>query len=313
VNPPTEALQRDVVLVVDDTPDTLSLLTYALEAAGMTVLVATDGATALERVRVVTPDVILLDAVMPGMDGFETCAALRRVDAIREVPIIFMTGLSDSDSVLRGFQSGGVDYVTKPIDPVTLIARIRSHLTKARLMASTRAALDVSGRALVAVSSDGLVRWSTTRAEGLLSDVVERQAGQGDRLKAPLLRWLLESARPGQAADAEGRGEQPVSLTFVGRLGAGELLLALEQRAAVPDNSALAARFGLTEREAEVLMWVARGKSSRDIGEILGSSPRTVDKHLERIFVKLGVESRAAATAVALRFLAANPERNDGS
>lgn len=308
MNPPTEALQRDVVLVVDDTPDTLSLLTDALEAAGMTVLVATDGATALERVQVVTPDVILLDAVMPGMDGFQTCTALRRIESIREVPIIFMTGLSDSDSVVRGFEAGGVDYVTKPIDPVALIARIRSHLSKARLVASTRAALDVSGRALLAVSADGVVRWRTARAEGFLADVVGGDEGPPERLRAELLAWLLEAARPGQSTEISGSSGQPVGVTFVGRLGAGELLLALEQRAAVTDEAALAARFGLTEREAEVLMWVARGKSSRDIGDILGASPRTVDKHLERIFVKLGVENRASATAVALRFLAGSPE-----
>ena len=96
---------RDIVLVVDDLPDTLRMLTDAIEEAGMTVLVAREGEYALSIVEHVLPDIILMDAVMPGMDGFETCRRLKENKALAHVPVIFMTGLSDTEHIVQG--SGG--------------------------------------------------------------------------------------------------------------------------------------------------------------------------------------------------------------
>ena len=121
--------RRDVVLVVDDALSTLRLLVDGLEEAGFTVLVAADGVGALLVVGRVTPDAILMDAVMPELDGFETCRRIRRRPDCAAVPIIFMTGLSETESVLRGFEAGGVDYVTKPVDADELAARIHTWLT----------------------------------------------------------------------------------------------------------------------------------------------------------------------------------------
>ena len=106
---------RDTVLVVDDTPDTLGFLTAALEQASLTVLVATDGASAIKLLAHVTPDLILMDAVMPGMDGFETCRQIKADPALSHLPVIFMTGLTDTQHVVLGLEAGGVDYVAKPI------------------------------------------------------------------------------------------------------------------------------------------------------------------------------------------------------
>lgn len=127
------AKRRDIVLVVDDSPETLSLLTDALEDAGVTVLVAVEGANALTLVEQITPDVILLDAIMPGMDGFETCRRLKALKALAHVPVIFMTGLSETEHIVKGLDAGGVDYVTKPVVPNEIIARMRVHLANARL------------------------------------------------------------------------------------------------------------------------------------------------------------------------------------
>ncbi|WP_333489964.1 response regulator [Acidocella sp. MX-AZ03] len=99
--------RRDLVLVVDDTPETLGLLTEALETAGLTALVATSGEAALETLLHVTPDLILLDAMMPGLDGFETCKALKALPALSPIPVIFMTGLSDTAHVVRGLEAAG--------------------------------------------------------------------------------------------------------------------------------------------------------------------------------------------------------------
>ena len=148
----TDPKKRDVALVVDDSPETLRLLTDALDGAGMTVMVALDGASAMRIVDQITPDIVLLDAVMPGMDGFETCRRLKRDAGLDNVPIIFMTGLAETEHIVRGLEAGGVDYVTKPIAIEEMLARIRVHLANARLTQSARAALDVSGRYLLAVN-----------------------------------------------------------------------------------------------------------------------------------------------------------------
>ena len=105
----------DVVLVVDDSPESLGMLNVALNTQGFTALVALNGVQALAIVEKVKPDVILLDAVMPEMDGFETCKKLK--EALPNTPIIFMTGLTEIDDVVKGFDAGGIDYVTKPIAP----------------------------------------------------------------------------------------------------------------------------------------------------------------------------------------------------
>src|SRR6266436_4738302 len=121
----------------------------ALVGAGMTVMVALDGAAAMRIVDQITPDIILLDAVMPGIDGFETCRRLKREAGLSNVPVIFMTGLAETEHIVAGLEAGGVDYVTKPIVIEEMLARIRVHLANARLPQSARAALAVSGRFLL--------------------------------------------------------------------------------------------------------------------------------------------------------------------
>ncbi|WP_408997812.1 response regulator, partial [Tistrella mobilis] len=170
---------RDIVLVVDDRAETLALLTDAIEAAGLTVLVAAEGARALDLVERVTPDIVLMDAVMPGMDGFETCRRLKTRPHIAHVPVIFMTGLAETEHVVRGFAAGGVDYVPKPIVPDELIARIRTHLANARLAQSARAALDATGRHLLAVDGAARLLWSTPQAEARLAAAFPSRCGGG--------------------------------------------------------------------------------------------------------------------------------------
>jgi CheY-like chemotaxis protein len=233
---PEAARQR--VLVVDDTPDTLALLTDALEEAGMTVLVSTDGPSALDRVHHAAPDIILLDAVMPGMDGFETCARLKQLPQAAVIPVVFMTGLSDTEHVLRGFQAGGADYVTKPIVPEQLIARLQAHLSNARLVSSARDALDLAGRAVFAVAGAGEIVWETPEAGRALQQVVDTVPA-GRALPATLHRRLLDEGAGGDDARRLGRGAAVEvalgagTLLFapIGRTAAGELLVSVEQRA----------------------------------------------------------------------------------
>src|ERR1700736_425705 len=168
----TEPKKRDVALVVDDSPETLRLLTDALDGAGMTVMVAMDGAAAMRIVDQITPDIILLDAVMPGIDGFETCRRLKRDAGLSNVPVIFMTGLAETEPIVHGLDDGSVDYVTKPIVIEEMLARIRVHLANARLTQISRAALDVSGRYFLAVNDAGKIMWATPQAQKLLADTL---------------------------------------------------------------------------------------------------------------------------------------------
>lgn len=293
----------DVVLVVDDSPETLSFLTEAIERSGATVLVAVAGDLALALVDEITPDVILLDAMMPGMDGFETCRRLKTKRHLAHVPVIFMTGLSETEHIVKGLEAGGVDYVTKPIAPDEILARIRVHLASARAAQSARAALDTTGRTLFAVDRNGAVLWCTPQAARLLAGFGSEP---GDPLKLPPegLAWLRAciagSGAPTIAlADRDGT---PYALSFIGGTG-DEILLRLARDATATGLERLRLRLRITSREAEVLLWLSRGKSNRDIGEILGLSPRTVTKHLEGIYAKLGVENRTAASVIAARHL----------
>src|SRR5580698_4017373 len=188
-----ESKKRDIALVVDDSPETLRLLTDALDGAGMTVMVAMDGAAALRIVEQITPDIVLLDAIMPGMDGFETCRRLKRDAGLSNVPVIFMTGLAETEHIVRGLEAGGVDYVTKPIAIEEMLARIRVHLSNARLTQSARAALDVSGRFLLAVNRQGRIIWATPQAQKLLSDSLSTASGEEMALPEALLQWLAQA------------------------------------------------------------------------------------------------------------------------
>lgn len=222
MNPKREQ-HAGTVLVVDDVPDTLRMLCDALIQEGYTVLVARDGEQALERLAAIEPDAILMDAVMPGLSGFETCQRIKAHAVWSAIPVIFMTGLSDTADVVAGFDAGGVDYVVKPVRIEEVLARLSTHVRNAR---------------------------------------AAREA------------WQRASEAAAQPSLAEAA-----------------VLSRLEEAA-------------LTPRETEVLTWVARGKTNRDIADILGMSHRTVNKHLEHIFEKLGVETRAAAAALASPVLA---------
>jgi DNA-binding response OmpR family regulator/DNA-binding CsgD family transcriptional regulator len=300
VNPrePAAASRRDTVLVVDDIPGTLGLLNEAIEASGYTVLLAQSASFALSIIERITPDIILIDAIMPEMDGFELCRVLKRRAGLAGVPVIFMTGLTETEDVVRGFEAGGVDYVTKPVRPDEVIARIGVHLVNARRTRSAQMALDAAGRFLIGTTLDGLVLWSTPQASALLDQTSEAGAlnawGSTQKINPVGLT-------PGQCVATLRSEARTLEFHFVGQFGPDEMLLRVVEAGSGGGEALLRDRLHLTAREAEVLLWISRGKSNRDIGEILGLRPGTVTKHLEQIYDKLGVENRASAATVAIR------------
>ncbi|HXC58277.1 MAG TPA: response regulator transcription factor [Steroidobacteraceae bacterium] len=298
---------RDTVLVVDDAPDSLGFLTEMLDDAGYTVLIATDGESALHLVSQITPDLVLLDALMPGVNGFDTCRQLKQNPELLHLPVVFMTGLSETEHVVSGFAAGGVDYVTKPIVVKELLARIRVHLANARNARGQRAALDAAGRYLFAVDANGQIKWCTPKAREMLSAVCPPQQDQELALPAHVISNLLAVRRSGATREAScmlSGNSRRVECTMLSPIGADELLFRLSEEVPAAGVERLRSALGLTLREADVLLWLSRGKTNREIGEILTISPRTVNKHLEQVFTKLGVENRASAAARAVRLLA---------
>jgi len=240
----------------------------------------------------VLPDLILIDAVMPGLGGLEACQRIKADPALAAIPVIVMTGLSEPEHVVRAFEAGASDYLTKPLQLGEVLARLGVHLLASRRTRAAHRALDGAGRFLLAVAGDGQLLWATPQAASLLAS----EAWRLDPRQAA--RLASGAAAPGEALPALGG----LRLTFIGRVTGDELLLRVAPERVAPELL-LRERLDLTQREAQVLLWIGRGKPSRDIAEILGLSPRTVDKHLEQIYNKLGIGNRAAAASTAARIL----------
>ncbi|SFO16202.1 two component transcriptional regulator, LuxR family [Variovorax sp. PDC80] len=311
-----KSANSDLVLIVDDVPDNLAVLHDALDESGYTVLIATNGEQALQRAAQARPDIVLLDAMMPGIDGFEVARRLKADGMTSHIPIVFMTGLTETEHLVAALEAGGVDYVTKPIKPKEVLARMNVHLQGARRArqvarqaGQARNALDAFGYASITVRlPEGRLIWQTALARDLLQRYCETRAPE---TPAAVLDWLRS-----HAPAARQRGVEPPALSIA--QGASSLTLRLHQQTGHDDDGdewmiimrevsdtavieAMSLSLKLTAREAEVLYWVVKGKTNKDIGEILGSSPATAKKHLERVYVKLGVETRTAAAGVAIK------------
>lgn len=292
------ATTRRCILVIDDDPGVLGIMDEKLSDHGYTVLLAQSGTAALEVVSHTTPDLILVDALMPGMTGWEVCEKLRRHRQNATTPIIFMTGLTETEHVLRAFEAGAVDYVTKPLRLEEVLARVNVHLEVSARIRATHGALDDVGRYFLALNRKGDIVWTTPHAARLLENIPPALLA-GLSIPSPL-------PAPGSILLQHQREDDDLSLIFVGATGNGmgedERLLRITTQARQPER-VLQDRLGLSAREAEVLLWISRGKTSRDIADILVVSPRTVDKHMEQIYNKTGLSTRAAAAATASRLL----------
>jgi DNA-binding response OmpR family regulator/DNA-binding CsgD family transcriptional regulator len=300
------------VLIIDDVPANLSVLRDLLKEAGFRVFVAESGESALEQAPFARPDLILVDVMMPGLDGFETCRRLKARPEFTDVPLFFMTALTETADKLRGFEAGAVDYIAKPFQPREVLARIEAHL-EIRALHATLAAknaeleeqnerLDqaiqlrlqseqawarLADRAIVIATQDGRIQFATALAAALLQKHYPGHAP--DRLPAELL--APAPARPAAlVVRASGDPAEPLRL------------FALEERAAAPTPARLNA-LGLTPRETEILFWIAQGKTSPEIATILDSNLNTVKKHVQNLLPKLGVETRLAAALKAMALL----------
>ncbi|WP_194725756.1 response regulator transcription factor [Noviherbaspirillum malthae] len=292
---PDHEVHAGVVLVVDDDLASLSMLCDALNGEGYSVLVARDAAEAIQRFEMTLPDAVLLDAIMPDMNGFDLCRHIKQEPAWAHVPVIFMTGLSETEQIVHAFSCGGVDYVVKPVKIPEVLARLAAHMRNANAARLARQAVDIAGMGIVLLDRQRRISWCSPRADHFLKHAFP-QIGEEDEP----VKWLRdEQSRNALRTLPGGRA---IQAQRIGQAEFGETMFLLRELDAQPHRPA--ARLPdtpLTPRETEVLSWLAKGKTNRDIADILGMSPRTVNKHLEHIFEKLGVETRAAAAALASR------------
>lgn len=291
--------QKSVVLIVDDSPEILSMLNDALDQENLTILIAMEGQQAVTIAQSIKPDIILMDAMMPNMDGFEACQIIKSHPALKYTPIIFMTGMSDTEHIKKGFLAGGTDYITKPINPDELIIRMMAHLNNAKITIHTQQALDSVGQFLLAVNANGDIEWATPQTYQLFEEANINEQWKADSYAKKVERYIHAEHKtlPLKLKSPQ----KTLELSFITQTEDNEYLLKLTDIEEQDETQALRDKYALTKRESEVLLWISKGKTNREIALVLDMSPRTVNKHLEQIFKKLGVENRTSAAAMALR------------
>lgn len=294
--------KQAVILIVDDVPENLGLLHASLDSAGYKVLVCTDAHSALAISHQSQPDLILMDGHMPHLDGFECCSQLKSSPITHNIPIIFMTGLTETEYIIKGFKVGGVDYVTKPINISELLARIQTHLTHANLLNQQREIIDASEIAILSLNHQGTIIWKTYKAQQLLS----QHAVDLQHFEQGIQHWFLKVKQCPEDKNLIHCDYSTPSQKFQLLLLSNDpwsrpqkhTLIQLKPIQQAPStNEILKCCSQLTPREAEVLHWLILGKTNKDIADILVLSPRTVNKHLEHVFEKLYVETRTAAVS----------------
>ena len=307
------------VLIVDDLPANVDVVLGFLVEAGYRVLVSDSGYRALEQLARTLPDIILLDLMMPGLDGIETCKRIKANQDWSHIPVIMMTAADELSKKLAAFKAGAVDFVTKPVQPEEVQARVQTHLQLRDLQKSleqknqelaeeielrldAEKQLETSlEQALVVVNPQGQVLFATGQARTLLNTFFAQ--GSDKKLPTELQTWLRgpDSQRP-KLVSHKKRGEIEVDHFALSKTG-NVSLLRIEHRNGDNGPKALLS-LGVTAREAEVLYWISEGKTNPEIAIIIDASLNTVKKHAINLFAKLGVETRTGAARLALGVLA---------
>lgn len=325
------------ILIIDDTPTELCVLIAELKKNHYTVYVAESGRNALERVRYIQPDIILLDVLMPEIDGFATCIQLKKDPFTNDVPVLFLSELDESIDKVRGFAVGGVDYITKPFQVIEVLARIRTHLT----LRHVQQTLEEKNQSLEEMVAERTAQLQAEVAHRLrqeeqkrkLLDELERQSDQ----LSGLMKRLIEQGKTNEQgvneqviAPLTKRSQQlqqkvehlqaitntltnaPERHRIVTQLH--QLHNAIEQlkeelqtiRNALSQPSSFEVSLEdplikLSAREREVLQLIVDGNTNTEIAELLYISETTVRSHRSRLLQKLQIEDTTALIKFALQ------------
>ena len=255
------------VLVVDDNPTNLSLLFDLLSHEGFKVLVAPDGEGAIAQLDYVKPDLLLLDVMMPGIDGFETCRRLKANDLTQDIPIIFMTALSAISDKVKGFDVGAVDYITKPIDREELLARLKTHLMIRRLQKT----LQSQNLALQKEISDRIAAESALR---MFLHAVSHDLRNPVTAMLMLLRHLLRGVAPGHLGQSDRPATEHRSHGIV-------------VKSAIVPQSTLEKMAQSTERQLNLINSLLESHANDIKGIVLHRHPQAIGQLVEGVISDL--------------------------
>ena len=300
--------RQEVILIVDDIPENIGLLHESLDQVGYVVLVATNSLAAIEIAHQFQPDMILMDGHMPYLDGFECCEQLKASPLTQNIPIIFITGLTETTNLVKGFKSGGVDYITKPFNIDETLIRIETHLNHAKIIQQQQDVIDASAIAILALDQLGQRLWETSYAKTLLDQSQLDMTCFDKEIKQWFEQVKLQPQDQRLQQYNFNINQHQFQLVFLTpwsdpKRSKQTYLIQICKKYSLPQPQDILKNCQkLTPREAEVMHWLILGKTDKDIADILDLSPRTVNKHLEHIFEKLAVETRTAAVSLIIHY-----------
>ena len=311
--------QPFTVLIVDDNPDNLGLLFETLQQTSYKVLLAQDGLGALEQATNLKPDIILLDINMSGMNGFETCRRFKANPQLADIPIIFLTVSTETSDKVRGFDVGGVDYLTKPVNVTELLARLNTHLTLRNLQQqlshqnqqltsqtqqyASELQVEQDKRRLYQRERHDLMDNMQEQNKSIqqLSAQIITEHQQSNHILAHVLQNEVDTKLASVQATLSQLEQQPAQDTLAEQLNDSVALLnqtrqnikQVIQRLSDTASSDIWSNplMVLSDREREVLRLVAQGHSNQDIATQFGISDKTVRVYRSRIMQKLEIDN----------------------
>jgi DNA-binding response OmpR family regulator/DNA-binding CsgD family transcriptional regulator len=270
-------MKKTRILIVDDTPENIQAAASILARQGYEIAFAEDGESALEQVTTTTFDLILLDIVMPDMDGYEVCLRLKKNKATSEIPVIFLTVKDDTESIVQGFQTGAADYVTKPFREAELLARVETHMEISR----NRKKLEK----MVAQRTEALEVVMQIREE-----ISERE---GEKIKANIYNRIFPLVETLRESLSQPRQQECLQSITV---GLDEILSEFSQKL-------ITSGFDLTPTETQIAGLIREGKSSKHIADQLCVSENTIIFHRQNIRKKLGLTGQGRSLKAFLKSL----------
>lgn len=323
-------IQQPTILIIDDNTTNLKVAMQYLAAYSFTILIAQDGETGIERAIKAQPDLILLDVQMPQIDGFEVCRRLKANPKTAKIPIILLTVYTETALKVRGFEAGAIDYLTKPIDEVELLARVNTHIK----LATLQERLEEQVRQRTAVLEEEIARRAKEEAEKeALMDLVRQQSDQLRQLTQLLManedvehgriqathqqlardllvleqqlthadNLLSQPSNREQMADlAQQAIRSAIDLLSHTRQQSQQISVNLDQVTTMRSNLRDNPLFKLSDREYEILQLITQGKTNAEISKLLYLARTTVNTYRQRIMEKLNITDPAELSRLAL-------------